>query len=130
MLKHQIVDKDKEMNILKLQLKNLKRSHSSDSSYDRNRGNTANGRDTSKTSEDSVGNSTPTVASSGESTDATKCGNKSDESGLERKQRSMSVDTSETLTRQYEIVNDELKLLRNKIARLEDDLLQVTQVIA
>jgi hypothetical protein len=51
-----------------------------------------------------------------------------DDALIERSRRSMSVDGSDTLMRQYEIANDELKLLRNKIARLEDDLLSVTQV--
>ena len=46
---------------------------------------------------------------------------------MDRKQRSMSVDTSETLARQVEISADEIRLLRNKVNRLEDDLLMMTQ---
>ena len=48
----------------------------------------------------------------------------------QRSKRSLSAETinTETLARQIEIGNDEVKLLRNKIARLEDDLQVVTQV--
>ena len=119
MLKQQIGDKDKEMNTLKLQLKNLKRSRSTDSSYDRNRTKSENKETIAKSDQEDCSNETPT--------DKTQALDKNAEE-TERNRRSMSVDTSDTLTRQYDIAKDELKLLRNKIARLEDDLLQVTQV--
>jgi hypothetical protein len=49
---------------------------------------------------------------------------------LDRNKRASSAEavTTETLARKIEIGNDEVKLLRNKIARLEDDLQVVTQV--
>ena len=77
------------------------------------------------TNNDSVNNN---EEKSGEKQDPNKTSN-TEETNADRKQRSMSVDTSETLSRQVEIANDEVRLLRNKIARLEDDLLIVTQVI-
>jgi hypothetical protein len=49
---------------------------------------------------------------------------------VDRNKRALSAETvnTETLARKIEIGNDEVKLLRNKIARLEDDLQVVTQV--
>jgi len=41
---------------------------------------------------------------------------------------SENVPSEATLGRQLECANDEIRLLRNKIARLEDDLLTATQV--
>lgn len=121
LLKSQLVGKDKDLDQMRIQLKNLKRSKSSDSSYDRNRRFT----NSSAKPNDSVNNN---EEKSGEKQDPNKTSN-TEESNADRKQRSMSVDTSETLSRQVEIANDEVRLLRNKIARLEDDLLIVTQVI-
>jgi hypothetical protein len=45
-----------------------------------------------------------------------------------RQQRSASVDPAQALNRQVDIAYDEIRLLKNKISRLEDDLLFVTQV--
>lgn len=116
MLKQQIAEKDREINTLKLQLKNLKRSRSTESSSDRNKSRVSN-----ENKEDAN-------ASSSESEEKKLAEKTADEILLERNRRSMSVDGSDTLMRQYEIAKDELKLLRNKIARLEDDLISVTQV--
>lgn len=162
-LKQQLVNKDKELDQLKLQLKNLKRSKSSESAYERNRrqltfnNSVLNGRSGSNSSINTSSssqansalpsssssstnsgntvtgsNSIPEVPETGETTaqaSLTETKPNSDESIMDRKQRSMSVDTSETLSRQIEIANDEIRLLRNKLARVEDDLLVVTQVI-
>lgn len=99
LIKQQSASKDREMDSMRLQLKNLKRSKSQDSSNDRNNRN-------NNTSNDSTNEETS-----------------------DRKSRSMSVDnSSETLSRQVEIGKDELRLLKNKIMRLEDDLAAVTQV--
>lgn len=116
MLKQQIGEKDREINTFKLQLKNLKRSRSTESNYERNKIRTVN----ENKEESSVGSSETENKKMAEKT--------ADEILLERNRRSMSVDGSDTLMRQYEIAKDELKLLRNKIARLEDDLISVTQV--
>ena len=116
MLKQQIAEKDREINTFKLQLKNLKRSRSTESNYERNKIRTIN----ENKEESSTGSS--------ETEDKKMAEKTADEILLERNRRSMSVDGSDTLMRQYEIAKDELKLLRNKIARLEDDLISVTQV--
>jgi len=125
MLKQQIAEKDREINTLKLQLKNLKRSRSTESGYDRNRSRTSN-----ENKEETVNNNNNnnTNVAPSESDDKKAAEKAADDALIERSRRSMSVDGSDTLMRQYEIANDELKLLRNKIARLEDDLLSVTQV--
>jgi hypothetical protein len=99
MLKQQSISKDKEMDQMRLQLKNLKRSRSKENNYhDRNKTNDSESKDNDNN------NST------------------------ERKSRSGSVE-SDTLNRQVEIGKDEISLLKNKIMRLEDDLSAVTQVI-
>jgi hypothetical protein len=99
MLKQQSISKDKEMDQMRLQLKNLKRSRSKENNYhDRNKTNDSESKDNDNN------NST------------------------ERKSRSGSVE-SDTLNRQVEIGKDEIRLLKNKIMRLEDDLSAVTQVI-
>jgi hypothetical protein len=94
-LKQTLIKRDKEIDQLRLQLKNLKRSRSSESSEQRLSRINDNGN------------------------------NGSNE---QKKQRSHSADTSETLARQIDIAHDEIRLLKNKITRLEDDLLFVTQV--
>lgn len=96
-LKHQITSKDREMDSMRLQLKNLKRGRSTDRDYGRRH-----------------------VTSYNDHAD--------DEDNTERKVRSSSVELTDTISRQNEINNDEVKLLKNKIARLEDDLSYVTQV--
>ena len=100
MLKQQISYKDKEMDSMRLQLKNLKRGRSHDRDFGK------------RVSNNSVENS----SGSDESSDA------------DRKVRSSSVELSDTLTRQAEINSDEVRLLRNKISRLQDDLVYVSQV--
>ena len=107
-LKIQLMNKEKEMEQMKIQLKNLKRSRSSDSGYDRNRrqltlNNTVlNGKANSNTSLDTTGTSIIVNSS--------------------------NLNSDEQFT-QVQISNDEIKLLKNKISRLEDDLVFVTQVI-
>ncbi len=109
MLKQQSAGKDKEMDQMRLQLKNLKRSKSQEpTSYDK-----------SASKPNSTSNAT---SSDNESSD-------SENKDADRKSRSGSVENSETLIRQVDIGKDENRLLRNKIMRLEDDLLAMTQVI-
>ena len=93
-LKQTVTKRDKEIDQLRLQLKNLKRSRSSESNEQRLSRSNDNGINSNE----------------------------------QRKQRSHSADTSETLARQMDIAHDEIRLLKNKITRLEDDLLFVTQV--
>jgi len=100
MLKQQLSYKDKEMDSMRLQLKNLKRGRSHDRDL------------TKRLSNNSVENS----SGSDESSDS------------DRKVRSSSVELNDTLTRQAEINSDEVRLLRNKISRLQDDLAYVSQV--
>lgn len=101
MLKQQSISKDKEMDQMRLQLKNLKRSRSKENNYhDRNKTNDSESKDNDNNNNNST----------------------------ERKSRSGSVE-SDTLNRQVEIGKDEIRLLKNKIMRLEDDLSAVTQVI-
>ena len=95
-LKQSMAAKDKENDQLRLQLKNLKRSRSSESRTQSNEQHQSRINDNG--------------------------------GGDHRKQRSFSADTSETLARQIDIAHDEIRLLKNKITRLEDDLLFVTQV--
>lgn len=68
----------------------------------------------------------PAIDDEDESQESSNRSNSADQ----RSKRSLSAETinTETLARQIEIGNDEVKLLRNKIARLEDDLQVVTQV--
>lgn len=104
-LKLQLVNKEKEMDQMKIQLKNLKRSRSTDSGYERGRQSMLNNslltnKATSNTSLDMTGSVVQSVETG-----------KEDHSG------------------QLQISNDEIKLLKNKIARLEDDLVFATQVI-
>ncbi len=103
MLKQQLSYKDKEMDSMRLQLKNLRRGRSHD-------------RDFSKRVSNNNNNSVENSSGSDESSDS------------DRKVRSSSVELSDTLTRQAEINSDEVRLLRNKISRLQDDLAYVSQV--
>ncbi|CAF0782220.1 unnamed protein product [Brachionus calyciflorus] len=112
-LKIQLMNKEKEMEQIKIQLKNLKRSRSSDSGYDRNRrqltpsnNGLLNGKANSNMSLDTSGN---LIINSNT--------NNSD----------LSRDSSSCTITQIQMANDEIKLLKNKIARLEDDLMFVTQ---
>ncbi len=89
-LKQENAAKDKILDQVKLQLKNLKRSRSLESS-DRQKRN-------------------------------------ADNAAAARQQRSASVDPAQALNRQVDIAYDEIRLLKNKISRLEDDLQFVTQV--
>ena len=91
--------KDREMDSMRLQLKNLKRSKSSDRDFKRQ-----------------------IVYINSQNPDITEEGNESSE------KNKTPVEISDTLTRQAEINHDEVRLLKNKISRLEDDLLYVTQV--
>ena len=102
-LKQGLVNKDKENDQLRLQLKNLKRSRSSES------------RMLSSEQRLSRASNTDVNEKNAQNVD-------------HRKQRSFSADTSETLARQIDIAHDEIRLLKNKVTRLEDDLLFVTQV--
>jgi hypothetical protein len=107
MLKQQSISKDKEMDQMRLQLKNLKRSRSKENNYhDRNKTNDSESKDNDNNNNNNNNNNNST----------------------ERKSRSGSVE-SDTLNRQVEIGKDEIRLLKNKIMRLEDDLSAVTQVI-
>ena len=123
-----------------MQLKNLKRSRSSEGgSYDRSRrqitfnNSNTNGLPESNNQTESTNNSNQnhTEKPINHKTVSTSSSNDEDEDldKMNRKVRSVSADNSGTLTRQVEIANDEVKLLKNKISRLEDDLLIVTQVI-
>ena len=103
MLKQQSAGKDKEMDQMRLQLKNLKRSKSQEP-YDKPASKTNN------------------------TSNATSSDNDTESKDTDRKSRSGSVENSETLIRQVDIGKDENRLLRNKIMRLEDDLLAMTQV--
>lgn len=98
-LKIQLVNKEKEMDQMKIQLKNLKRSRSTDSGYERGR----------KSNNYPLGNK----ATSNTSLETTG---------------SMVEPTKENNSEQIQVANDEIKLLKNKIARLEDDLLFASQV--
>jgi len=127
-LKQQLINRDKEVDQLKLQLKNLKRSRSSEVSANTRKQFSVN-TNTSKTDSASTDmNSSSSSSSSAESSSTNTSNNNEEMSSETRKPRSMSFDASETLSKQVEIANDEIKLLRNKISRLEDDLLFVTQV--
>jgi hypothetical protein len=98
MLKQQISYKDREMDTMRLQLKNLKRSKSSDRDFKRQ------------------------IAYTNSQSDIAEENNESPE------KNKAIFEISDTLTRQAEINHDEVRLLKNKISRLEDDLLYVTQV--
>lgn len=99
MLKQQMSYKDREMDSMRLQLKNLKRSKSSDRDFKRQ-----------------------IVYTNSQNPDIAEEGSQSSE------KNKTPVEISDTLTRQAEINHDEVRLLKNKISRLEDDLLYVTQV--
>jgi len=126
-LKQQLINRDKEVDQLKLQLKNLKRSRSSEVSANTRKQFSVN-TNTSKTDSASTDMNSSSSTSSAESSSTNTSNNNEEMSSETRKPRSMSFDASETLSKQVEIANDEIKLLRNKISRLEDDLLFVTQV--
>lgn len=101
LLKQQSASKDKEMDSMRLQLKNLKRSRSRENERIYSSKNTSSDIDSSDEAE-------------------------------RRQQRSGSAENSNsetTLSRQVEIGKDEIRLLKNKIMRLEDDLFAMTQVI-
>ncbi|RNA11089.1 SOGA2, partial [Brachionus plicatilis] len=100
-LKIQLVNKEKEMDQMKIQLRNLKRSRSSDSGYERGRQSMLNNS--------LLGNK----ATSNMSLDMT--GSLAHSTEQEQSPGKMQV------------ANDEIKLLKNKIARLEDDLVFTTQ---
>lgn len=100
LLKQQSASKDKEMDQMRVQLKNLKRSRSQE-----------NERTSYK-------NTTSDMDSGDEAE--------------RRQKRSGSAEntavSTDTLNRQVEIGKDEIRLLKNKIMRLEDDLFAMTQV--
>lgn len=100
-LKIQLVNKEKEMDQMKIQLKNLKRSRSTDCGYERGRKSTSNNH--------TLGNK----ATSNTSLETTG---------------SITEPAKENNSEQIQVANDEIKLLKNKIARLEDDLIFVSQV--
>ena len=117
-LKQLLANKDKDIESMRLQLKNLKRSRSQDKSYDKRQNmtyinsNQSGGDSSTEIIVCNVSNLTQSIE--GDSAD--------------KKVRTSAMDSSETFARQAEIANDEIKLFKNKISRLEDDLLYVTQV--
>jgi hypothetical protein len=129
-VKHQLLAKDKEMDQLKIQLKNLKRSRSSESNMARRQLNAAPEEATGKEIDPALDKIASLIINS-TSSKYTKDDNlelvKTDETAL-RAKRAQSVDSSENSKKQIEMAQDEIKLLRNKIQRLEDDLALVTQV--
>lgn len=126
-IKHQLINKDKELDQLKIQLKNLKRSRSSDSGYERNRrqltlnNSILNGKSNSNTSIDTSG--AIIIHSSNNNN------NMPNEPGPRDDKKHRGSESSDGLTIQLQMANDEIRLLRNKIARLEDDLVFATQVV-
>lgn len=108
LMKQELTGKDKEIDQLKIQLKNLKRSRSSEAHTEQRYSRLSNMENKNNNNSNNNDNN-----------------NKEDQ---QRKHRSLSADTSDTLSRQVDIAQDEIRLLKNKINRLEDDLLIVTQV--
>ncbi len=131
-LKQQLTNRDKEVDQLKLQLKNLKRSRSSEVSANNRKQFSVNTNtsksDSASTYSSDMNSSSPSSSSSADTSSTSTSNSNQEVSSETRKQRSMSFDASETLSKQVDIANDEIKLLRNKISRLEDDLLFVSQV--
>lgn len=149
LLKQQLLGRDKELEQYKIQLKNLKRSRSSDSGYERNKrqltlnNSILTGKSNSNSSIETVMSATnpaaaaaaAVISNSSSSSSSTSSSSSSAPTSAtitagsgSSKTTNGSGDSSDTSGRQLDIANDEIKLLRNKIARLEDDLLFVTQV--
>ena len=115
-LKQQLAAKDRELDQMRIQLKNLKRSRSlSEPGYHRatvpppsrfDNGDSGAGDISAALAIDKPASSAPLSASAPTSS------------------------SSSTTTSSAEAFNDEMRLLRNKIARLEDDLHIVTHVSA
>jgi hypothetical protein len=148
-----VTNKDKELEQYRIQLKNLKRSRSSDT-YERNNRRQVvensnavlTGKSNSSTSieqsSSSSGNNTSSSSSSNSSSDTVPAtiveGDVAHHNVVVEKKKEGKMSASSdsnlpqpsdmTLSRQLDCANDEIKLLRNKIARLEDDLLSATQV--
>jgi hypothetical protein len=130
-VKHQLIAKDKEMDQFKIQLKNLKRSRSSESGYARRQLNAPpQGEHVEKDADPALDKIASLIISSSSSKytkeDSGELAKGSDEAA--RAKRAQSVDSSENSKKQIDMAKDEIKLLRNKIQRLEDDLAIVTQV--
>jgi chromosome segregation ATPase len=135
LFKQQIMNKDKELEQLKIQLKNLKRSRSTDNMANRQQQQQQQRQSTTTFTNTNMKNLPPlpsnkftsnddsskkeTIRIESKTTDDLKL------TTTDRKLRSSSVESS---GRQIDIVNDEMRLLKNKIARLEDDLSTVTTV--
>ena len=137
-LKNQLNSKDRELDQLKIQLKNLKRSKSSEPATRKKTMSSSKYFRQLISIHFQIKNKIfflnkldnrfdmPAIDDEDESQESSNRSNSADQ----RSKRSLSAETinTETLARQIEIGNDEVKLLRNKIARLEDDLQVVTQV--
>jgi hypothetical protein len=148
-LKQQLNAKDKDLEQYRIQLKNLKRSRSNESSQlarhvlqlnsnnNNNNNNQENNNNSSEKFDNIViysSNSKYTKDDNVEignksGTDANSSGKGDEQSNSVRNKRAQSVDSSsDNQSKQIEMAKDEIKLLRNKIARLEDDLSHTTQV--
>ena len=146
LLKQQLNIKDKELDQFRIQLKNLKRSRSNESSLSSRRQLTlTNIAQLSELDSDlllddnknSNSNSSQlTALEKIENLIIYSTNNNSKLSSVtsenvnqqERNKRAASVDSTNNSAKQLEITKDEIRLLRNKISRLEDDLMIVTQV--
>lgn len=111
-LRQELHAKDKELDQMKVQLKNLKRSRSSDFESRPSRSNSSPSSVSCSNSSGSTMNLT-TVGENGEESSSKE---------QKARRRSASADNTEALIRRIDLANDEIKLLKNKILRLEDDL--------
>lgn len=148
--KQQLTGKDKELEQYRIQLKNLKRSRSIESGFNSSASNARRQLNLTNNTNGSVNGSSD--SSEGKKSDSDNSLDKianmiiyssdskytqDDNMALARlaeaeekarKQRAQSVDSAENSKKQVEMAQDEVRLLRNKIQRLEDDLLIATQV--
>lgn len=139
LVKQQVLSKDKELEQYRIQLKNLKRSRSTDSSSSSQR----RAQQASTSTSDPNNSILTGKSSSSSSIEKVSIHQGDTEIEITKKtstttKMSLSSDnltasggqqqSDATLSRQLEGANDEIRLLRNKIARLEDDLSTVTQV--
>ena len=135
--KNQLISKDKELEQFKIQLKNLKRSRSSEGGgYARRQLNLSSGiasTPENKAVDDAKTNTDPALDKIANLIIHSSSSKYNEEEALSssesnRSKRASSVDSVENSMKQAEMAKDEIKLLRNKIARLEDDLMIATQV--
>jgi hypothetical protein len=133
-VRHQLITKDKELDQFKIQLKNLKRSRSSEGGgqYARRQLAEQSDREHNQQQQQNHNDSgLDKIASLIINSTSGKYSAHDDtaEGEAQRAKRAMSVDSSaDNSKKQWEMAKDEIKLLRNKIQRLEDDLSIVTQV--